>query len=376
MPVRVVSASHSAKIISPHFATKAAELLPKACQQDVVEILQSSIDDAPLSCNLEKSSNGFVDSVIRAYSCHYHLRIRPEDIGFAILTQISFYINANAEKLRDKFVAHEGTETLVLGGSGSRYSINFGGIAQQMTRLIQENILDPDFRDWIMPGFTTSTRQDEVIASILMMGSMQKYFKYRVELLCGIPSVTLLGEKSDFEKILKKLDKLSSLGDEPSKFANLLKPVMSRMVRTFDNPEDPTVIEFWQTVMSKKFYESGNTQYSGWITAFCFWSEDGDRQYSIRDGGNYLSLDGVSYHKISSGDVPNGWCKVPVELNDNGIELETEMVAGSVGIACSSSGLETENGKVGFDTMQPESGWWIYEKKPSDKGAANGMDGA
>ncbi len=128
--------------------------------------------------------------------------------------------------------------------------------------------------------------------------------------------------------------------------------------------------------MSSKFIGSGSTEYSGWITAFCFWHEDGACQYSIWDGGNNLSLDGVSYHKISDDVLPNGWCKVPVELNDNGLELKTEMVAGSVGIACSSSGLESEDGKVGLDSMQPETGWWIYEKKSSDKGAATGTDAA
>jgi hypothetical protein len=65
-----------------------------------------------------------------------------------------------------------------------------------------------------MPDFTTSTRNDEVVASIIIIGSMQKYFGYTYCIACGIPSVTLLGEKADYEKLLLKIKKLSSFGLE------------------------------------------------------------------------------------------------------------------------------------------------------------------
>jgi hypothetical protein len=38
------------------------------------------------------------------------------------------------------------------------------------------------------------------------------------------------------------------------------------------------------------------------------------------------------------------------------------MIAGSVGLSCSTSGDEDEEGVIDLDTMQPETGWWIYEK--------------
>lgn len=39
------------------------------------------------------------------------------------------------------------------------------------------------------------------------------------------------------------------------------------------------------------------------------------------------------------------------------------MVAGSVGMRLSSSGLElhSRKGYMGLDTIQPTSGWWMYE---------------
>jgi hypothetical protein len=37
------------------------------------------------------------------------------------------------------------------------------------------------------------------------------------------------------------------------------------------------------------------------------------------------------------------------------------MVAGSVGMRISRSGVKLESGETGVDTVQPASGWWMYE---------------
>jgi hypothetical protein len=115
----------------------------------------------------------------------------------------------------------------------------------------------------------------------------------------------------------------------------------------------------------------------GWITAFMYWDENG---LSLRNKVNtaencrappVLELDGKKFHCVSTKDVPPGFASVPVEIDDNGIRIHTRMVAGSVGLRVSSSGelLEGKNGKreAGLDTLQPESGWWIYERIDKEK---------
>lgn len=61
--------------------------------------------------------------------------------------------------------------------------------------------------------------------------------------------------------------------------------------------------------------------------------------------------------------MPRGFTSVPVELRDDLITYPSMMVAGSVGVRISSS-EELLHGKdeTGLDTVQPESGWWIYEQ--------------
>ena len=63
-----------------------------------------------------------------------------------------------------------------------------------------------------------------------------------------------------------------------------------------------------------------------------------------------LKLYGVIDHRIDSDEVLPGYSSAPVEVNDNGDEFDAIMIAGSVGINCTSWGDELE-GSVGLDTV-------------------------
>lgn len=368
MPVTIVPATHSASLIGPSRpAANSRDLLNRACPREgnkCVELLQSSFD-SNLKAAVKPSANGFVHGAIQAYSNHHHLHIRPEDIWFAIISQLSFYINRHAEELRELFVTHEGKKDLVVTfPTGTRYMIDFGVFAEEISRLVQENVVDPSLRQWVMPAFTTTTRQDNIIASILLMGVTQQYFHFKWKIACGLPSVTLLGEKRDWELIHHRLDKLETFGVEPSQFCNLLRPVLSCFVKSFDEPASEDTVNFWQRIAHYHMGGSGPSYYSGWITAFCFWNEDGESLHAISSPyGETLRLDGVAYHWVDSTEVPSGYSSVPVTVDDNGDLFDAMMVAGSVGINCTSDGDELADGIVGLNTISAETGWWMFERK-------------
>jgi hypothetical protein len=88
-----------------------------------------------------------------------------------------------------------------------------------------------------------------------------------------------------------------------------------------------------------------------------------------------LELDGAYQHSIDSEDVPKAVASVAVRVIYGLIEYDSMMVAGSVGMRVSSSG-EPLHGKeeTGLNTVQPESGWWIYEKKEKEGAEKVGVD--
>ena len=397
MPITIETSTHSAREYhGTQPAISSENLLKNSCRKEFdrcKQVIQSSFNDFPEDKPIYPSSNGFVRSAIAAYSYHHHLSIRPEDIWFSILCQLSFFVNKHSEELRSFFVTHEGQKELHTRGDGNPPTADFGAMAICMTDQIAKNIIDPELRTWVMPNFSTTTNTDKVVAAILMMGSLQKYFGYTMHTRCGIPSVTLLGVRADWENILNRLEMLPRLGPEPTQFAELLKPILKNFIASFDSPSDTKVLDFWSKI-AHELRRSGSHTLSGWITAFCFWDEKGKLlrrgKYETTNPDIDISreFDASLYHRIEISDIPSGYASVPVTVDDNGEIHHTRMVAGSVGIGVTSSGhildaghrhmdrgfrygprgehipLEIEaqpENQPGLDSLQPVSGFWMYE---------------
>jgi hypothetical protein len=88
-------------------------------------ILESAIENRPATIIQSSASTpdvdfvvtgawGLVSTIVAAYNRHHRLILRPDDVWQAILTQFSFYVNANGEALRDCFVDFQGKKTLVI----------------------------------------------------------------------------------------------------------------------------------------------------------------------------------------------------------------------------------------------------------------------
>ncbi|KAF4618562.1 hypothetical protein D9613_009791 [Agrocybe pediades] len=369
MPVTFEVASHAATQVKPSYRSLKTidDLLASTWGEyskttRSKEILQSSLVDPNLS-RISATHNGFVNTVVNAYNGHHHLVLRPDDVWIAILGQFHLYVNSHAEDLRSHFVAHEGKKELVVVAIGTRYTVDFGSLAHQMTNIIEENIVDKDLKDWILPDFSTTTKSDIVTCSVLMMATLKAYFTYTFSLRCGISSVTLEGERSDWVKILERVEKLDMFGEEPTAWANLLRPVLRRFVAAFDGEPD---IDFWGKVCHHHNMGSGPTYLSGWITAFCVWSNDGkwmgpvgpnvsvSPPYSPTKGNLNLQLDGVLYGYIDSNDVPTGFCEVDVKLDDNGEMFNCIMVAGHLSMLTIGDHL---------DTVRPLPAWFMFIKE-------------
>ncbi|KAH7191862.1 uncharacterized protein B0J16DRAFT_368172 [Fusarium flagelliforme] len=379
-------------------ATSAEDLFKRSCPEEVASsvpytpsLLASSFEDVS---HVYPSSGGFIRGAVEAWAQHQHFVIRPDEVWFEVLSQMNLYMSANSEKLRDMFVEFDGKEKIVVeGDSWEGIIVSFG---DEMNNRVKTKWL----KDWILPNFTTSTPQDDVTATILMMGLMKTFFDFEGMIICGIPSVTLLGEREDWVKLRDKLDRLYEFGDDAGLFADALKPIMKRFVSSWDGDEETK--EFWeQIVRAKKKWSCGEGasewDVSGWITGFQFFERDGKRRgfdpwadededeeeesvgeekveeekveeekveeekveeeikMGIFPNDWNIVMDGQSYLPVSLSDLSTGYAKAPLKMKgypQPGVDTDAYLLAGNVGVE-----RTEEEGRV---EARPVSGWFLY----------------
>lgn len=283
MPVTVKPAPHGANRFNPSFpgVADAKTLLKQACDTEVEKmktdnLIQSTFENITSDSNIYSQRNGFVDGAVMAYNTHLHLDIRPDDVWISILAQLNIYVNKHAEELRHMFVDHQGQKHLEIFElsdikGNAKFGVDWGKFSFKMSKMIADNIKDPSLRQWILPEFTTTTKVDQAVASIMMMATLSKYFTYGCNVSCGLPSVTLLGQKSDWERLAVKAERLATFGDEPKIWFGLLKPILSRFVASFDSPDAEETKDFWQKIAHRSGGGSGPTYLSVTIRNIPIW---------------------------------------------------------------------------------------------------------
>jgi hypothetical protein len=324
------------------------------------------------------SGDSFLRGAIQAWGEHLHLEIRPEEVWFTILTQMNFYMEANAEAVRHLFVKHEGQEVIYVEDT------TWTKVLFRFKDEIQAKVMTPWLKDWIVPGFSTSTEDDVMTANILMMGLMKAYFSYEGGIICGLPSVTLLGEKEDWEKLLAKLDRLAEFGAEPEVYKTRLTPILKRFVKSFDEPDSEEIRQFWSQIVLATYQNMcGATplELSGWITGFLFWGTNGRRLDGAKGGDAaggraVMSMDGVDYTWHDVQKLPVGYVKVPFVMRDFGDmerfpayvaagTLSKRMVSGppegyAAALARAGQDASLAANASAHGTLRPLSAWMLY----------------
>lgn len=316
------------------------------------DVLMSSSNDNVLRT---LGANGLVGTLFKAYNGHHNVVLRPEHFWVAILTQFSQFVNFHSEKLRDTFVNFQGKKELNVTEFGSLRTANYDQIAVKMTKQISDNLKDASIRDWVLPSFSTTTSNDTVVCSVVMMAAMQKYFSYKATLCCGIPSVTLLGAPEDYEEMAKRVDRLPEFDAGTGlmiKWHKLLRPIFTELINASRDNANP---EFWSKVCNHHGGGSGPSYLSGWVTAFCCFDDEGKwrgDQLFIVDWKNKKTSS--EYPVIDTNDIPSGLVSVPITIDDNGVEYKARMVSGSF-----SAGLVDEF------TLSPRLDWCISLESPA-----------
>lgn len=304
-----------------------------------------------------------------AFYEHRPLVLSPDVIWFCLAQGLAHHINLNAERLRHRFVRHEGKKKLVvvrpdfLLGQPNPWHEVFATFSAQ----IAENV--GKLRDLVVADFSTTGPVERAASEIVLMDAFQAYFEYEMHIGCGIPSITLTGTIADWKSVRQRAAMLAELDLEH--WARVLLPVLDEVVATAEGEDRRT---FWQSFFH---YESGSggQELTGWIHVLFPYLSDlkgglvpnphldtwrGDFE-TVRARADEWQLQGPSIEQL-----PSGLASAPVLASDSsGHETTLRFIAGLFGV--------TQDRETG--ALEPEMGWAIvYGDETGTRAGARDYD--
>ncbi|RPA74360.1 hypothetical protein BJ508DRAFT_418653 [Ascobolus immersus RN42] len=415
MPVTFKVASHSASPLNPISGTQRSDALIQYTRlhRDYVavdtlhlsslnnyhgpttdsEASSSPGNGFPLTKLTTSDQSGFVRTILSAYNTHHNLVLRPDDLWISIIAQFALFLEKpeHSEALRDWFT-----------DSKEKKQIHIECVyLSQMPSLFREAlanaVVDKELVPWITPSFTTTTEQDREVASYLLMGALKQFFDFSCQLCCGIPSVTLLGCKEDYEDILRRIDYFEKFDhDDLTHWAGMLNATVQKaFVDAFDSEKKDSVVNAWSKVCSYRGGGSGPTYLSGWLSAFTFFGNEGvpvmrgyggkndpqrkdledyeEDDEDLTEGTGLLGTK-AQFGLVDMSDIATGVCEVKIKVTGlrgrDDEEVDMLVVAGSSSMGRGKLEGEGDQAKVVVgtdqedDTVFPVNAWWMVEQDP------------
>jgi|GEM_PF-385368 len=301
-------------------------------------ICTSQISDTLVNFN----THSFLFGMYEAYAEHRPFVLSPDIIWLLIAQAFANHVNANAENLRHLFVKHEGKKTLTI-QVGANFDIHnfkeWEAIFPQFTELISINT-GKDLIDTLTADFSTTTIVERVSSQLTIMNAMKSYYRYKSEIICGIPAITILGERADWLKIIEKIKILGQY--EFEWWVNEILPILKEFVNVFDKQ---TNIGLWRDIFNS--YNMCGTKINGWILKFYPY----DREFRKRNLNDSIDIGEIK-------ELPAEILATPLLLENKttGTEIKLELLAGFVG-------LEQDNETF---ALKPKIGWAIQSKISED----------
>lgn len=234
-----------------------------------------------MPCPSARIRRGIVSLANNAFSYHRRLVLRPDDVWFSVMTQLSCYVNGNAERLRHNFVNHEGKVNLTV----ARVDRDWAAFVDNLVELIRENVRSKGVADMLLPVFSTTTSDDRVCSMICTMSTLKAFFDYEmVVCCCGLPGVTLKGTVNDWKKLLRHIKQLASVDPWNRQYVEWIHSLTIVVGEMLASRRGRPNNDFWQRIYTYNG-GSGSSSVTGWITIFSMIDAKGkisQRTYTVK----------------------------------------------------------------------------------------------
>jgi len=167
---------------------------------------------------------------------------------------ICMLVQVMAEALH---VRHEGKKDLCV-WTDSLEPAAWPQLVSQFSAQIRDNS-DPVLYETLLCDFSTTTPTIRTANEVALMDAYQRYFRYIMVCVCGIPTITLEGTPSDWQRIRDRIELLATFGLEW--WTSRLAPILDESVATANGAPD---LSFWQAIY-KPERAYATEMATGWI---------------------------------------------------------------------------------------------------------------
>ena len=199
-------------------------------------------------------------AVHTAFSQHRPLVLTPDSVWITIAQGVAHHMRIHGERLRSRFVSHQGKLDLVFlcdwpdGSPENPWGEAFEAWANQVRHHVGESV-----HDALVCDFSTSGPVELAASRVVLLDTFQRYFHYVAYCVCGIPSVTLEGTPADWDRVREKAAALEAF-DLDWWLPHLL-PVCDQFVRASRGDVD---LDHWQNICKLRKQYGGDV-INGWV---------------------------------------------------------------------------------------------------------------
>lgn len=193
-----------------------------------------------------------------AWSYHYGIVVSPDILWHIMLSEIAECVKTRPDDFRSLFTnTQEGKQQIVI-VNDSITDINLGTLILALKDHVPTNI------DIFIPKFSTSTdiSQSAFFAAFADMAS--PYYDYMMT-LCAIPKVKILGDISEYERMVILVEKLNLLFND-QQINNYLQRIKGNFEKIVESIKTDNR-QFWSDIFKIAYCGSGHPdKIEGWIT--------------------------------------------------------------------------------------------------------------
>ncbi|MBR2064492.1 MAG: DUF4419 domain-containing protein [Bacteroidales bacterium] len=225
----------------------------------------------------------FYQTLLTAYAEHRPVVISPDMIWCLICQGFSRHINLDPEKYRDRLVFHQGKNTLeVKRGESKEFTPEqWEDIIREFAQMVDEKTKG-SVASAIVTDFSTTTPVEAISSRITLLDTVKSYFEFVViQMICGIPHITLKGTPQDWQKIADNVQEFRQF--DLDWWVDSLSPILEEFVKTANGQPDPTfwksIVMTWRTDLIRGGgcipSDEEPTKVDGWFLKFFPYCKDG-----------------------------------------------------------------------------------------------------